>query len=86
MSSKIEWLQSSLKAKEGTTTDVMFAVYDSTTGLEQSLVESKREIETLQEMISSLSVQLMDKEEKSQQLMEEMRGTHCTITVEELLL
>ena len=53
----------------------MFAYNDFTTGLEQSLVESKTELETLQDKVSSLSVQLMDKKEKNQQLMEEMRGT-----------
>ena len=55
----------------------------SNTGLEQSLAQSREEIEMLQEKISSLSVQLLDKEEKikqlieeNQQLIEQMRGTH----------
>ena len=46
-------------------------------------VSHKQEIELLQEKVLSLDVQLMEKNEKNQQLMEEMRGTHCMITVEE---
>lgn len=44
-------------------------------GQEEALVKSKEEIEALQERAASLSVQLIEREEKIQQLQEDIKGT-----------
>ena len=47
------------------------------TGLEDTLVESKEEIELLQKQkLSLLSVELIEREEKIQQLLEDIPGTN----------